>query len=213
MVSNAPVQPRKSWVRPGQVTHSFFISDIWTRYIKTFVFLPLLFILLRDRAFPQQAVDSTNSVFQKLSFLWPALESQRDAIQTTLGADQASWFEAYLLVLFLSLLLPLGRMFVEISRRAQDVMRVQATDAVMLIIFLLCDPYVLFADTPRRTLIYDFIPDHWGIFYLRQSVAFAVIAWTLLCITFYALRLSSTIWHAVFRVEMKNKGNGGERNG
>ena len=209
-----PDDPIRSWVRPGRVTQSFFISDIWTRYVKIFAFLPFLFMFLRTRTFPSEAINVPNWFFQKLIVVWPALESQRGAIRTSLGGDQAAWFEGFFLMLCLSLLLPLGRMFVEIFRRANDVMDVQATDAVMLMIFLFCDPYVLFGDTPGRNLIYDFFPDQWGIFYLRQSVAFSVIAWSLLCITFYAWRFGGKVWHMVsHNVETKNQDNSGGTNG
>src|SRR5579871_5344495 len=189
-MSDAPVQPR-SWVRAGPVTPTFFVSDIWTRYVKIFVFVPFLFMLLRNQVFPPRAVELTNLVFEKLVVVWPVLESQQVSIRASLGDDQALWFGAFFVSLFLSLVVPLGRLLLETFRRGHDVMRAQASDALVPIILLFVDPYVLFGDTPRPTLIYDFLPDQWGIFYLRQSLAFSVIAYTLMFVAFYALRLGA----------------------
>ena len=178
-----------SWARSGRLTQTFFISDIWNRLIYIIITIGVLFWLTRSLALPPVAEAIASWSLPKLAAVWPAFTAQHEVIRQQLGDAQASWFVLYVVCVFASLVVGVRRLLYELPRRWTDLMPFQASDVLMPVILVFCLIYVLFADSGGKgQLGYDFVPDRWGLFYLRQVIAFGVISWVAMAAVLYVVR-------------------------
>lgn len=182
-----PEAGKKSWARPGQLTPSVFISDFLITYAKVCSFIPIAFLVLRRLPIPAGADSTAHWFFPKIELIWPALLAQEEAVRQRLGDAEATRFGLFLLALVVSLVLMAVRMWVEMNRRSADLLQPQASDALVFVVVLVIVLYPVFGDTGGPKLLFDFVADRWGIFYLRQYLSFLGISWVALSIVFYAL--------------------------
>lgn len=176
--------PTKSWVRPGQVSHTNFVGDIVRSYLKICVFIPVGFLLLRWFQPPPVVISFSDWLFPILGFVWPALVAQRSTIVQQLGAAEATWYALFYFCLCVSLLLVMFRLVIEMRARGAD-LAAQQSDALVPLGLLIFGYFIFLGNTGGSALWVSFMPDRWGFFYFRQFVQFLAVVWAALLLGLY----------------------------
>src|SRR5947207_3071528 len=140
------VSLRKSWVRPGPLSHTHLVGDIVSEYAKYGVLVSITFLILGHPQAPSFLVDVGNWFFPKLGVVWPALIAQQDLLRERSGIAGATWYAAFYFFLCAPLPLLIPKALIEISRRRSD-LAAQAADVIMPFFLFIFSFYVFFEDT------------------------------------------------------------------
>ena len=167
-------------------------NKAFVRYFGATAIIPLLFIgidLGEHNVIPQEFA---SAIVRRLSFVWPTLLQQYDAINIMRGANYAANYALFVLVLLGSI--PMAGVYT--ARRYRQEIRymkmIDERDVLLLAVSLIGTIYILFLDQIKESPkpVFNFSADDLGLYFIRQYALFLGGGWAAVISVFMVVQRS-----------------------
>jgi len=163
----------------NETTLADLVNRAFVRYFGATAIIPLLFVgidLGGHNVIPQEFA---SAIVRRLSFVWPTLLQQYDAISIMRGANHAANYALFVLVLLASIPMAVVYTARRYRREIRHMKMIDERDVLVLAISLLGAIYILFFDQVKESPkpVFNFSADDLGLYFIRQYALFLGGGW------------------------------------